>query len=334
MDPEKILIDWRRLLDELSHENPTEIPSVETLTQTAAGSLRLSVSREGACALLIPFRAGSFQEPENKSETVRTRKIVLMLNGRPVQFMETRCEDNSLIDVFARYVSDVLRRVENGASGTRAIEEALAEFRRLLHVPSRSRKDPRVIIGLLGELVTLEEILRLDPRGVSMWFGPDQDKHDFRSGRVSIEVKSSLSAEGKLVHINGLRQLHCAPDEFLILRQLHFERNSKGSLCVTDLVTTLAELTVSVDLFLDKLKKIGYEESNRDSWDMDRFNLIAATPYRISDGFPKLTPDSVTPAWPIWGIGNVKYELDLSSASDFRIDDEWPDVLREICSCQ
>ncbi len=165
MEPGEIQAVWRQLLDARTVEakRSGEMPSIETRTGLAGGNVRLAISDGEFCAVLLPLSITDSVEPEQISQLISVRPVTLGLKGKAVRFLEVRCEEEQLNEVFAKVVSDVLSRIESGASVHKAVDEALKEFRRLLHKQNVSSQDEKMIVGLIGELLTLVEDFLLHP---------------------------------------------------------------------------------------------------------------------------------------------------------------------------
>lgn len=336
MDAKEIQTAWRQLLDARKAEGSSAIdmPSIETNTTVSAGSIRLAIADDTFCAVLLPVSISDSAESDQISELVTVRPITLGLEGKAMRFLEVRCEDEHLNEVFARVVGDILRRVESGTGTHKAVDEALKEFRRLLHKQRVSSIDEKTIVGLIGELLTLIEVIEVNPDGLGGWHGPDSDRHDFRAGPVTIEVKTSLGADGNRIHINGMKQLEYSDNESLLIRHIRIEPDPDGTLTVPDLAAGAAALLTDQILLDEKLKKLGYTADTREGWQTKRYKRIGASTFEVKDGFPRLIPAILNKEWPLAGVSSVSYEVDLGAASGFKLDQAtWEARLREFCEC-
>lgn len=336
MEPGDIQAVWKRLIkSEGGKEKASgQMPTVETSTSIAAGPIRLAISDKRYCAVLLPLSLTESIEAEQVSQLISASPVTLGLEGKAVRFLEVRCEEKKLDEVFARVVSDILRRIEAGSSALKSVNEALKEFRRLLHRERVGAQDEKTIVGLIGELLTLIEVLRLDPGGLRGWHGPDADRHDFRAGPVTFEIKTSLGADGSRIHINGMRQLEPSADSELLIRHIRIEPDPDGILSVPDLVAAAANLVPDQIELDEKLEKLGYTSDNAESWGSKRFRHIESSAYSVIDGFPRLIPALLNVAWPLAGLSAVTYEVNLGAATQFCVDESiWQEKLREFCKC-
>lgn len=335
MEPNEILAGWHELLADLRSKNNTdEMPSVETNTIVSSGTVRLAISDGVDCSLLLPVAIQDSFEVTQASQLISLRTRMLSHEGKNLRFLEVRCADERLTEVFARVVSDILRRIESGVSGVKAVDEALIEFRKLLNKKHFRAIDEMTVVGVIGELLTLVEILTINSKSVCAWHGPDSDRHDFRAGSVAIEVKTSLGAEGSRIHVNGIRQLESAEGDDLLLRHVRIEADPYGDLSVPDLVAAAADLVGDQSVFDEKLDKLGYSADCAESWGNKRYRVVGKNTYHVNGAFPRLTTKHLNIEWPMAGVSGVVYEIDLGAASQFLVDDDgWKEKLTEFCSC-
>lgn len=336
MEPGEIQAAWRQLFSAKrdAKKSSAEMPSIETRTSVAAGKIRLAISDNRFCAVLLPLAISESVEADHISQLISVRPITLGLDGKAVRFLAIQCEEDPLNEVFAKVVSDILRRIESGSGAHRAVNEALREFRRLLHKQHVSSQDEKIIVGLIGELLTLIEVLQVNASSLHGWHGPDSDRHDFRAGSVTIEVKTSLGADGNKIHVNGMRQLESVDDGTLLIRHIRVEPDPDGPLCVPELVASAVALLPDPTALEEKLEKLGYTADTSKGWQSKRYRHVGSSAYEVRDGFPRLIPALLHVDWPLAGVSAVSYEVDVGAASEFRIDEAaWSFALQKFCAC-
>lgn len=332
----EVLAAWRRMLDGLDRAGSG---TSGFLTESADTHLdnrpvRIGVASDRNVALLVPSPTGERWEQTQGSSVIAVQKVALVVDGVRSDFLSVACHESSLREVFARVVSDIVSRIERGRPGATAINEALLQFRRLLRPPRGRVPERTTAIGLVGELLVLCDLLEEHSRAWAGWQGPESDRHDFRAGSVSIESKAGMGADAHCVHVHGLRQLESPPGDTLILRHIRLEPDPAGELTVPDLAVRAADLSSDPDAVRSLLEVFGYAEGDSDEWRVHRFRHAGATAYRVMEGFPRLVPDTLNVPWPIAGIDNVSYEVDLAIAGDYRLTEgDWADTVREFCTC-
>jgi hypothetical protein len=122
-------------------------------------------------------------------------------------FLVLSLEDSSRRDLFSTICADVVSAAARAVTAG-ALEQVLARldaWRRFL----RDRRDglsrPETI-GLIGELLVLEQLLVADPYGLATWQSPDDGLHDFESSGHALEVKAGLGPSSSIT-ISALDQL-------------------------------------------------------------------------------------------------------------------------------
>lgn len=336
MQPLEIQLAWKRMLNSVADSGAEANGFLTETTSTVVLNrrVRLGVSTDQHLSMLIPSDRREKIDASRKSAFISVARTALVVDGSRVDFINVECDEPQLIEVFAKVLGDILQRIENGHSSTSAIDEALKEFRRLLRIPAAQAPDIRIVAGLVGELLVLIELLKENDNAWAGWHGPDADRHDFRSGGISIETKTSLGADGRKVHINGIRQLEIEPDNTLIIRHIRLEPDPAGDLRVPDLARIAAELASNTSALESKLRDIGYTEQVAEGWGHHAFRKFDEAGYEVAEGFPRLVPGLLTVQWPVEGVSAVSYELDLGAANDFAIADEnWGQIVREFCAC-
>jgi hypothetical protein len=305
-----------------------------TRTTLSNGPVRLGVSSGQEASMLIPASRTDKIEDVQKSVFISVNKVTLVVDGSRLEFINVSCDEPQLDDVFAKVASDILRRIEHGRPGNVAIDEALKEFRRLLRSPSMHAPDIRVAAGLVGELLVLIKLLERDHRAWSGWHGPAADRHDFRAGGISIETKASLGADGRKVYIHGIRQLETDPGDILVIKHIRLEVNPAGDLNVPGLARKAVDLASDPNALEKRLRALGYSEQVSDDWGFYSFRKFDEAAYQVLEGFPRLVPGLLNVQWPLEGVSQLSYELDLAAANDFALtQDDWANLIRDFCAC-
>jgi hypothetical protein len=172
-------------------------------------------------------------------------------------------------------------------------------------------------IGLLAELIFLEELLLIDKKALNFWIDVNED---FKIGNKYVEIKATRSKLHKHI-INGLTQLTVMPNTYKFLASYLVEDN--------DIMKTQfsVNLKTQTDKILDILsvnQRLAFKDKliNRKYWhdlqgdDYEQFNFTFSDPIysEVDVNFPRLdiysVPDklhgNIAP-------GKVEYELNLHS---------------------
>jgi hypothetical protein len=320
---------WRRLRSARTQDGDLGIPSVELPIRLEAGVPRLAVGRLGEALLLIPLAAGA-QSPETpESRGLAVREAVLSIRGEPVRFLELACPEVRLEGVFEQVVEEVLRRLAEGETAAEAVADTVAEFRDLLDRPARAIT-VEALIGLLGELLVLNELLAISPTAWRAWTGPTAGRHDFRAGHSAVECKTSRRAAGGRITISAIDQLEAPAAGKLLLRVLVLEPDAGGALSVARAANAALAAASDATALRERLLSAGWTPDGTDLMGM-RFSVLDDAWYQVVDDFPRLTRRSLLDGDLPPGIVGLTYTLQLDAADDFRLDaDEATPLLRTI----
>ena len=61
---------------------------------------------------------------------------------------------------------------------------------------------------MIGELIQLINLIKINPSADLIWGGPEGHRHDFSNGILSLEVKTTTMRHGVSVTINSIDQLN------------------------------------------------------------------------------------------------------------------------------
>lgn len=206
------------------------------------------------------------------------------------------------------------------------LNKRLDYWRQFLKRSRIDRLSTEAEIGLIGELLLLKTLLTRNPRLdlINHWKGPLGSTHDFISNDISVEVKTSTVKQKRFVKISSEFQLDTENSQKLFL--LHIEINesikSSNSFNLISLVFDIKKI-ISFDLhpvFDGLLACVGFREADAHFYDKKQFALVEMQFYSVTEGFPRLINDELSP-----NISDIQYRLSLAGLDAFKIDME--DVL-------
>ncbi len=229
-------------------------------------------------------------------------------------------EESSRRDLFAEICSDCIRSVLRGEDDgegdlVSVLAARLSAWRAFLR-DQAGGLSRRETVGIIGELLVLDQLLGAHGDAVSMWAAPDDGLHDFEQCGHALEAKSSLGV-ARCLHISTLDQL----DDFG-LASLHIAH------------TRLVEATEGETLahIADRIEaRLEGERARRDfrnallrrgvppgaiSDDGLRVRCVGTDYYAVRDGFPRLRRGDVA-----LGIVEADYQVEVRALSGFQVDE-------------
>lgn len=238
-------------------------------------------------------------------------------------YVDLVCLDSGVEQTFATVAADIATSVtpEPVGSRTAAVAAALREWRWFWGVDP-SQMSANDAVGLFGELWFLNRWAGPSPASVQAWEGSNGSRHDFQWSNSSVEVKTTARG-GSVTHtVEHLEQLGDPVTGQLHLYSLRIARDTLASNSVSSLaqtaITALGSDPVARADLKAKLAQRGYTPSGRDE-SVVTYRVVDEGLYLVSDGFPRLTPQSFSGGLP-HGIATISYRLDMNACGAWRTD--------------
>lgn len=305
------------LLRKGGHEaTASEIPSRKAEINADAGPVRFALSPQGEGRLLLPLGPSERTPGIPQTPALEILDRYYTLDGVRCRYLDLTCRFRDLEGVFADVATEILRRIEAGESALRACTGTLSEFRLLLQQGASDVSDEQ-ITGLIGELLLLTDLMALSADAMDLWRGPLGERHDFRSGTLAIEVKTTLRTGNETMRISSLDQLLEPAGGELCVTRYTLERAAGAALTVSVLFRRAIELGADPTKLKMLLAAMGCTDPESDVWNGVVCELQESRTWRVDATFPRLIPED-TPA----GIREVTYAVELAAAAACLLDDQ------------
>lgn len=321
MTTSEIHLRWANLRREPGSGSDIEVSASDLGVDTGYGAALLSLSPEGKAQLLLPVAAGTRRPVlrELPALEVGATRLTDTVGSRP--YLVITCLDPRLDRPFADLVLAIISRISDGESSTSALTAAVDELRLLFGAAVTAKIGIERIQGLAGELIVLLRLVKLSPRAIELWSGPDEHRHDFRGGPHAIEVKTTRRQSGQ-VTISSIDQLEVPAGGSLELRRIVLEQTSNGSITIGGLVSKIEDFTGRSTLLRDRLTLLGCPDPDAENWNAVTFNAESMDGYRVDAGFPRIVAGSFgSPGLPP-GVVGLGYSIDLGQAHEFALTTE------------
>ena len=294
-----------------------EIPSLPVGTIAQGGQIRLAVGQNGEARLLLPLTSGERAGSIEGGAALQIGVTTLLHRGRAARFLDIVCNASELEHVFDELVDAILARLATNVGVMEAVSATITDFRALLTTPLGRDLDRSRVAGLVAELLILNRLLDYAASAWRAWRGPEGDRHDFRVGDRSLEVKASLRAGATEITVNGLRQLEPPDGGTLHLAHFSFEPVDGGLLTVAGLGSQALARASEPEGLLELLSAIGCADVRAAEWNKHAFRLESERFYQVSSGFPRISPSCFVDGRIPGGVVDATYRLDLAFATAF-----------------
>lgn len=305
-----------------STSSGTSIEAAGIGYKVTAGELLAGVDADGRRYLLVPLLPGEAAQVDTKGRAVH----LIRLQHNRTQFLAVQCLLGELHAVFGQFCRELVASVQSASSPARATVEAFERWRALFSESApKSLISEDHLIGLLGELITLERLIaRSASKRLSYWTGPSGEAQDFRTTAFVMEVKSTLSREGRIVPISSIDQLEPPPGTRLYLVHHRLDRDPSG-FNLDDMMNRLLIAGASRTDLEAGLRNNSVETSNLGEYSGRRYREVETRIYDVEGfAFPRLTRESFTGGTVPTGTLKISYSIDLTNEPPFPLssDDE------------
>lgn len=270
--------------------------------------------------LLLRLASPGASLPQLKTAALRTSHDSRTADSGAIEhFIRIDCMSDELHAVFDKLIERVIQRLVQGSTAADACRDAVREFRRLL---ARSRGDlpaEEVIIGLIGELHLLLQLVEIEPNHWRSWIGVRGTNVDFSFADVDIECKTGRSSDAPRITVHGLDQLEPMNGHRLFLRHLSVEPNPSGPLHVPRLIDMVLRHVVDQEGFMDLIAQTPYDTAQRDLWEEQAYSPVASTIYSVNDAFPRIRPSTFEAGQLPAAISSLRYDISLQHAVSCRL---------------
>ena len=230
-------------------------------------------------------------------------------------------EDEKFSDLFIILANDLIELIFNNKDKKKTLiklSNRLNKWKEFLKGSKNPNLTKESLIGLVGELIILNELLKFDSSIETLlaWKGPFGNKNDFVKKNKSMEVKSSIEKIKNIVRISSEFQLDTNEIDSLKLAVVKLDSDipeGKG-VNLSELVTnTIKDKDAEWQAIFKIIMKVaGYTFDNQESSINKRFLLNQINIYNVIENFPKICGSELSV-----NLSEVKYDLDLNGLEHF-----------------
>jgi hypothetical protein len=310
--------DLRKLiLRELSAVESDELSHYQIVGLWSGGSIAIKRVQDTKVALFVETQesSDSIVFKIGQINGLVSRQDELNIPGSSIYGFTIAPADSLNVYPFlslAQHVFDQISMDSEGPASLADVEELIenwVEFFSLRRGPSTEK-----VLGVIGELLTLENLAQDLSFHSSYWAGPAMGDHDFRSNDCSIEVKVSGKKKGALTHqISSLNQLdNKLISGRLFLASYRLQLGANYELGTKDLIDRIKSSRFYKDTEGRYLMNIALSAAGLSGevvpMKFSTFQIDSAKYFEIKGDFPRLTKADVPKL-----VVDSSYTIDLSS---------------------
>jgi hypothetical protein len=238
--------------------------------------------------------------------------------------------DNELANSFSVMCYDIAERSKRGETSEAAaviVIECLRDWAALLKRRSQRGLSRNEVMGLWGELSTLDALLEARPGNeyqiIQGWGGPNGEQRDIGFNGNRIEIKTQLSTRSIGLRISSLDQLDDRGDHLKVVLN-RISPSDKG-FSLADLIGILSRRLLpsrsAQSEFELKIELAGYDPALEAC--KEQFALDERINFKVNETFPRIVPGNVPP-----GIKSAEYEIAGAAISQFQI--TWNELVENL----
>ncbi len=294
------------------------IAVVRTGVAVRAGDVLVGVDGFNRRHLLIPLLPGEAAKTSANGRAVHIMRLAH--EGQP--YLTVCCLLPELQGVFTQFCHELLNSVRKAESPAREVMEAYVRWRSLFSDASQERGlTDEAVVGLFGELLVLEKCLASGAPGhLEYWVGPFAAVHDFRVQGHALEVKATLTREGRIVPIASVDQLEPPSEASLHLVHVRLELDPSA----LDLEALVARLVAAGAARLEigrRIAALGGSVDRLDTYAARKLRLVELRVYDVEGmAFPRITREAFKGGELPPGTLNVSYSIDLTNEPPWPLD--------------
>lgn len=239
----------------------------------------------------------------------------LKIGSQLKRYLDVTCEHDDLVEVFHHFIAAVFERISVDAPDNgHVVMRTLAVWREFFS-PATGRPSPDTVTGVIGELLFLRDLARVaSSDGIAAWTGPKGGRHDFRSGDVALEVKTTRAHTRRVISVSGEEQFVPPDGGTLYLHFLRLEESPGTGVSLLDLIDEIVSTGVPRSELLAGLAGAGIPPSALSTVGTAWFDVRERLTLPVDDRMPRITPATFSAGRRPAGILGINYRVDLDHA--------------------
>lgn len=259
-----------------------------------------------------------FETESRRGMSVEYREIDVIDEGVKGVF-DFSCNSIGFKHNFITIFNDVLKAAETSKNLKKSTKQVIEKWFYFLQLPRKEELNFAQILGLTGELLSLENFMQLTQNMslcLDSWVGPLKARRDFIFKKIEIEVKTSAKQQGHVHKINGIDQLEQTEEKNIFLYSWNILRDySENAYSINNVISRIVNIMENEgslnENFFDKLYESGYDIRDKNIYDNIRLRTINNFIAPVDEKFPAITRNSFVSSLNN-RIVRIDYEIDIN----------------------
>jgi hypothetical protein len=274
---------------------------------------------DGSFCCLLPAVNSKIKLPDINGLVIEYQDFKKVGSVTLDRFILIKCTHKSYFDNFIQILKEILGQYDNtDLALSDCLIIVISKWRHFLSAPKVNILDEDEIVGLLGELLFIDLILKeVDCSYIEHWTA-DRGEEDFIYGDTIIEIKTTKK-EKHAHYINGIDQLLVDKNKTKYILSILLTESGNGQpltlpFLINQIATTLSNYPNLIDLFYDKLRVRKYDIRDSSLYEPFNYFIYRTGLFLVDDDFPKLTSQELSN--PLNSrISKISYLLDMEGLS-------------------
>jgi hypothetical protein len=308
----------------------TELTSADFTLVTSQGKMLLTLlelekkqsieaaiycDSDGSFCCLLPAVNSKIKLPEINGLLIQYQDFKKVGSVVLERFILIKCTHKSYFDNFIQILKEILGQYDNtDLALSDCLIIVISKWRHFLSAPKINILDEDEIVGLIGELLFIDLVLRdVGYSHIEHWTA-DRGEEDFICGDTIVEIKTTKK-EKHSHYINGIDQLLVDNNKTKYILSILLTESGNGQpltlpILINRITSTLSNYPYLIELFYDKLSARRYDIRDSSLYDTFEYFVYRTGLFLIDNDFPKLTSKQLSS--PLNSrISKVSYLLDM-----------------------
>lgn len=293
------------------------------LVNKQGAEIAIFCEEDGSYCCLLPASSIELKLPEINGLVLQYQTHRLTGKIEDQNFILLKCKTKGYFLNFIQILKEILNQFDNSDLNlSDCLLIVIAKWRHFLSAPKTNILNEDEIIGLIGELIFLERVLKdVNVVLIENWTA-DRGEEDFIFKHIIVEVKTTQK-EKHSHFINGIDQLLIDSSKKKYILSILLAKIGVGDLYSLPIIISEIDLILKdyphlLDVFYEKLKARNYDQRDSLYYQDYSYYMNKGGLFEVNDNFPKLTTNELKQ--PLNSrVSKVSYRVDMEGLPNINL---------------